>query len=142
MLTFFETKKTKHQKSHLRNLIALAKTDGFMSDSEIEYIFRVGDKMGLKYEDTQAVLEDVSVYDFVKPSNDDERFNEIFNLVQLMLVEGKIEDAEMDFCIEIARKSGVRPAIAGVLVRKITMDLMKGLNKETIKAQVKSFLLM
>ncbi|MFN6945224.1 MAG: TerB family tellurite resistance protein [Cytophagaceae bacterium] len=141
MLTLFETKKTKAQKSHLKNIINLAKADGYMSDLEIDYIFRLGEKMKFSAEEIEDLIEDSASNIFVKPSNDSERFDQLFDLVSLMLADGIIEDSEMDFCIDMAKRMGVRNSITGVLVRKIVMDQQNGIAKNEIKEQTKNFLL-
>jgi uncharacterized tellurite resistance protein B-like protein len=138
MLTIFESKKT--EKSHLRNLIALAKADGRISEGELELINKAASKLGLKQSEVNGLLEVVTEKDLSIPSNDSERFDQIFELVQLMMADGKIEDSEMDFCILIAEKMGFRKAIVGVLVRKVSVGLTEGLDKETIKEEAKNFL--
>lgn len=140
MLTIFETKKEKVQKSNLKHLVALAKADGFISDSEVDFIYKAGEKSGLKEDEVTYVLENSELIEFTSPVNDSERFEQIFNVVELMVADGQIEDEEMDFCIELALKLGVRKAIAGVLVRKITVGLINKLKKEEIKEQAGNFL--
>jgi len=138
MLTLFESKKS--QKSHLRNLIALAKADGIVSPKELELIYAAGEKLGLKKSEVAGLLEVVTFDDVTVLANDSERFDQIFELIQLMAADGAIEDAEMDFCITIAEKMGFRKAIVGVLVRKVSVGLIEGLDKEAIKEEAKNFL--
>jgi uncharacterized membrane protein YebE (DUF533 family) len=140
MLTLFETKKTKVQKSHLKNLIALAKADGIISESELEYLYLIGEKNGLKEQEVTSLINDSKNTDIVVASNDAQRFDHIFELVQMMLSDGVIEDNEMDFCIAMAEKLGFRKAIVGILVRKISLGLSTGLDKEAIKNEAESFL--
>ncbi|MFL5729786.1 MAG: TerB family tellurite resistance protein, partial [Cytophagaceae bacterium] len=135
MLTIFDTKKSKLQKSHLKNLIALAKADGKISDSEKEYIFKVAEKHGLKSAEVESMLIESSNEDVRIPSNDSERFDQIFDLVQMMLADGSIDDNEMDFCIVMAEKLGFRKAIVGILVRKISIGLTSGLDKDAIRKE-------
>lgn len=139
MVTLFENKKTKVQKSHLKNLVALAKADGSISPAELELIQKTGAKIGLKESEINAILEDAS-FQVEVPSNDSQRFDQIFELVQMMMADGEIEDAEMDFCITVAEKLGFRKAIVGVLVRKISSGLTTGLDKDAIKSESEAFL--
>jgi uncharacterized membrane protein YebE (DUF533 family) len=138
MLTLFESKKS--QKSHLRNLIALAKADGTVSANELKLIYAAGAKLGLKESEVAGLIEVVTSNDVTVLASDAERFDQVFELVQLMMADGSIEDAEMDFCISIAEKMGFRKAIVGVLVRKVSLGLTEGLDKETIKEEAKNFL--
>ncbi|MBX9850745.1 MAG: TerB family tellurite resistance protein [Cytophagaceae bacterium] len=140
MLTLFETKKNKTQKSHLKNLIALAKADGMISSEELALLHKLGAKNGLKESEVNALIEDAKEFAVEIPSNDSERFDQIFELVQVMMADGGVDDKEMDLCIEAAEKLGFRKAIVGVLVRKIGLGLTTGLEKEAIKSEVESFL--
>ena len=140
MLTIFETKKVKAQKLHLKNLVALAKADGVISDAELELIYKAGERNGLKTYEVDSLIEDTEAGDIQVPSNDADRFDQVFDLVQLMLADGSIDNEEMDFCIQIAQKLGFRKAIVGVLVRKISVSLVKGYDKSSIKEEAENFL--
>jgi uncharacterized tellurite resistance protein B-like protein len=140
MLAIFESKKSKVQKSHIKNLAALAKADGVISNTELEFIHQVGAKQGLKESEITSLIEDANSSDIELSSNDSERFEQIFDLVKMMTIDGVIEDAEMDFCIVMAEKLGFKKHIVGVIVRKISLGLTSGLDKEAIKAESKAFL--
>jgi uncharacterized membrane protein YebE (DUF533 family) len=140
MLTLFDTKKSKLQKSHLKNLINLAKADGVITDTEKDYILKAGEKHGFKLTELESMIQETSNEEIKIPANDTERFDQIFDLVQMMLADGSIDDNEMDFCIVMAEKLGFRKAIVGILVRKISIGLTTGLDKETIKKESENFL--
>src|SRR5690554_5477658 len=107
MLTLFESKKVRTEKAHMRNLIALAKADGRLSKSEVELILKFGEARGLDNMEVSSLIEETySNRDVKVPATDTERFEQIFELVQIMLADNKVEDEEVDFCIEIAEKSG------------------------------------
>ena len=140
MFEFFESKKTKSLKNHLRNLVALSSVDGNIDDSEKEILIRIGTRKGIKKSDIDKMIENPGHTNFVPATSDDERFEQIYDLVELMLADGIAEDTELHFCVEMAGKLGFRKAVVGVLIRKITLSLLEGLDKETIKQEVRSFL--
>jgi uncharacterized tellurite resistance protein B-like protein len=139
MSILFETKKTKIQKSHLKNLISLAKADGKISSAEMELIEKAAAKLGFKDTEIQSLIEDSKNTKITLPSNDSQRFDQLFELVQMMAVDGEISDEEMDFCILMAEKFGFRKAIVGILVRKISLGLTTGIDKDSIKAESEAF---
>ena len=142
IFTMFEPKSVKNRKdtSHFRQLIALAKTDGLIAESELELLYTIGARNNYKSEEIDQMLSDNSPVDFVIPSNDSDRFDQIFELVQMMLADGIVDEKEIDFCINLADKLGFRKAIVGVLVRKISMNLASGADKDRIKEEAKNFL--
>ena len=140
MFGFFENEQAKKIKGHLLNLAALAKADGHIDTREMNFILAVGKKNGLSASDVQSLVSGAKGASTDLPTNDSERFDQIFDLVDMMLADGVIDETEMDFCIMMAEKLGFRKAIVGVLVRKISQGVKDGLPRERIKVESNSFL--
>ena len=140
MFGFFENEQEKKIKGHLLNLAALAKADGHIDAREMNFILAVGKKNGMSSSDVQALISDSKDATADLPTNDSDRFDQIFDLVDMMLADGVVDDTEMDFCIMMAEKLGFRKAIVGVLVRKISQGVKDGIPRERIKEESTSFL--
>ncbi|QIX60163.1 TerB family tellurite resistance protein [Hymenobacter lutimineralis] len=140
MFGFFESEQTKKVKSHLANLAALAKADGHIDEREMNFIVAVGKKNGMRADDVRSIVASATDRAMLVPDNDSERFDQIFDLVDMMLADGVVDDHEMDFCIDMAEKLGFRKAIVGVLVRKISLGVKDGLPRDQIKEESQSFL--
>lgn len=140
MFNFFESDEVKKLKSHLTNLGALAKVDGHIDTAEMNYIITIGKKNGLKPEDVKALMANTDKVKLEIPTNDSDRFDQIYDLVEMMLADGIVDDNEMDFCIDMASKLGFRKAIVGVLVRKISMGVKDGHSRDHIKKEAQAFL--
>ena len=140
MFGFFENEQAKKIKSHLLNLAALAKADGHIDAREMNFILAVGKKNGISTSEVQALVSGSKGATNDLPTTDSERFDQIFDLVDMMLADGIVDETEMDFCIMMAEKLGFRKAIVGVLVRKISQGVKDGLPRERIKEESTSFL--
>ena len=140
MFGIFESEDVKKVKNHLANLSSLAKIDGHVDSTELNFIVALGKKHGLKPEEIKSIVASASQLKYELPQNDNERFDQIFDLVEMMLADGIVDDNEMDFCIDMATRLGFRKAIVGVLVRKITMGVKDGLSREAIKKDSQAFL--
>ena len=141
MFGFFENEQTKKIKDHLLNLAALAKADGHIDAREMNFIIAVGKKNGINSTEVQSLVSgSKGIENNDLPTNDSERFDQIFDLVDMMLADGVVDETEMDFCIMMAEKLGFRKAIVGVLVRKISQGVKDGLPRERIKEESNSFL--
>ena len=141
MFGFFENEQAKKIKSHLLNLAALAKADGHIDAREMNFIIAVGKKNGINSTEVQSLVSgSKGIENSDLPTNDSERFDQIFDLVDMMLADGVVDETEMDFCIMMAEKLGFRKAIVGVLVRKISQGVKDGLPRERIKEESNSFL--
>jgi uncharacterized membrane protein YebE (DUF533 family) len=140
MFNFFESEQTKRVKNHITNLGALARVDGHLDATELNYIIAVGQKNGLRPDDVKALIANGDKVQVHLPDNDSERFDQIYDLVEMMLADGIVDDNEMEFCMMMASKLGFRKAIVGVLVRKISMGVKDGFSREQIKNESQAFL--
>lgn len=140
MFSLFESKKDKKFKQHLRNLVFLAKVDGKLNEVERDLIFRIGLKYGLKDYFIAELIEEIPDFDFRLPASDYERFDQIYDLVQLMVSDGIVDDHELDFCVDMAERLGFRKAVVGVLVRKISQGVSNGQNRDLIRKEAEAFL--
>ncbi|TPE44298.1 TerB family tellurite resistance protein [Pontibacter mangrovi] len=139
MFGFFESEETKRLKSHITNLGALAKVDGHLDPSEMKFIIAIGQKHGLKPDEVRSLLSDAKTRPPQLPTNDSERFDQIYDLVEMMLADGIVDESEMDFCINMAAKLGFKKSIVGVLVRKISVGVKDGLTRDNIKREAQAF---
>lgn len=140
MFSFFESEETKKLKSHLTNLGALAKIDGHLDPSEINFIVSIGTRHGMKPKEVKSLLAGADKVVPQLPTNDSERFDQIYDLVEMMLADGIVDENEMDFCISMAVRLGFKKAVVGVLVRKISVGVKDGLTREQIKQDAQAFL--
>jgi hypothetical protein len=122
MFGFFENEQAKKIKGHLCNLAALAKADGNVDDREMNFIITVGKKNGVSATDVRKLVAGQTNCLSDLPGNDSERFDQIFDLV------------------DMAEKLGFRKAIVGVLVRKISQGVKDAVPRERIKEESLSFL--
>ncbi|WP_187261972.1 tellurite resistance TerB family protein [Pontibacter beigongshangensis] len=139
MFGFFESDETKRLKSHIKNLGALAKVDGHVDPDEMNYIVAIGTRHGLKAHDVKQILSNLDRIEVKPPANDTERFDQIYDLVEMMLADGIIDEKEMEFCTSMALKLGFRKSIVGVLVRKISIGVKDGMPREMIREEAQAF---
>ncbi|QCR21185.1 TerB family tellurite resistance protein [Pontibacter sp. SGAir0037] len=138
MFGFFESEETKKVKSHITNLGALAKADGHVDPNEISFIISIGQKHGMSESEVRALLSDSTHVNPQVPSNDLERFDQIYDLVEMMLADGIVDESEMKFCIHMASRLGYSKSIVGVLVNKISMGVKDGYTREFIRQEAQS----
>ena len=140
VFSFFESSEKKYIKSHLRHLVRLASSDGAVSKEEEHMIKTIAKANGLSASEVKSILENPTAVDLALPDNNEDRFNQMFDLVQMMMADGVVTDAEMDFCGELANRLGFRKVIVGVLVAKIERGIKEGLSKDQIRAEAEAFI--
>lgn len=140
MFGFFESEEIKRLKSHITNLGALAKIDGHLDPAEMQFIVAIGRKNGMRPNEVRELLTNASKVEPQLPNNDSDRFDQIYDLVEMMLADGIVDETEMDFCISMAARLGFKETIVGVLVRKISTGVKDGQSREHIRLEAQSFL--
>ena len=140
MFGFFENEQAKKIKGHLCNLAALAKADGHVDDREMSFIITVGKKNGVSASEVRKLVNGNAADVSDLPSTDSERFDQIFDLVDMMLADGIVDQTELKFCVTMAEKLGFRQAVVEVLVGKISQGVKDAVPRERIKSESLSFL--
>lgn len=140
MFGFFENEQTRKVKSHIMNLVALAKADGHLDEREMSFIVAVGCKNGMRSDEVRTLVGNTSAIHPVLPDNDSERFDQIFDLVDMMLADGVVDDTEMNFCVDMAEKLGFRKEVVTLLVHRISQGVKDGFPREQIKEDAEAVL--
>ena len=81
------------------------------------------------------IIDDASQIDISVPDNEEDQFEYLFNVVQMMMIDGKLYQKELDYCIQVAIKLGFKKIIVTVLIRAIEDGLKLGLDADSIKRE-------
>ena len=111
-----------------------------MHKDELKFIYKIGKQNGLSRKTIEKIVENPTSVDIVMPATREAKFDQIFDLAQMMLKDGEVNDAETEFCMELANRLGFRKVIVGVLVSKIERGIKEGLDREQIKAESLPFI--
>lgn len=116
MRGFFEHQYLSFKKSHVRNLIALAKADGTFHEKEEALIYKLGKKYGLKDKHIKGMIESEDKFDLIVPDNHEDKMDELFDLMQIVYADGVVEDDEVRFCEDIVAKFSFKKEIVPWLI--------------------------
>lgn len=116
MRGYFEHEYLKFKKSHLSNLIALAKVDGEFQEAEEKLIYKIGHKYKLKNWQIEEMILDEKMPDIHIPSNHQQKMEQLYDLIRMMYADNVVAHNEIVFCQKIATKFGYKPQIIDWLV--------------------------
>ena len=71
--------------------------------------------------------------------SDDEKYEYLYNIVQLMKIDGKVYKSEIVFCQEMAERLGYKKKVISELSSYIYSDPSITTNRDALKAKVKRF---
>lgn len=116
MIGFFEHQYLSYKKKHLRNLVALANADGHLHEKERALIYRLGDKYGLKERQVTRILENDKEQELYVPEKDNEKMDQLFDLLQMVYADGIVDDNEVVFCKDVVHKFGYKETLVDKLI--------------------------
>jgi hypothetical protein len=74
------------------------------------------------------------------PENKDEKINLLIDCLVLLNVDEQVSEEELDYVTNFALRLGFKSEIAGIMVRKMAMELKYGKSREQIKDKIIPFL--
>ena len=89
---------------HFKNLVAVAVADGILDDEEREFLEDRADELGLPANEVQEIIENADKLEFIVPDNEDDREEQLADIVFMSMVDGSIEDKEYELCLNVANR--------------------------------------
>jgi len=93
-------------KAHLSHLIQIAMADGKMDSSEKEMLYKIGRRLGITAYEINMLIESVKNSAFIPPYELSKKFEQMYELIKMLLLDGSIDNREMRLASTIAFKYG------------------------------------
>lgn len=126
-------------KSHMRNLIEMAAADGGLADEEQRLLQYAAVRNNISEAELKEIQSDVSKIRFDVPSNEEDRFTQLYDLVHMMSVDKNIHGEELRLCEIFAIKFGYRKEVVREMIEMIRQNIEKWIGpKETMQMVLKT----
>jgi uncharacterized tellurite resistance protein B-like protein len=124
----------------LKLLVNLARIDGEVDEKENSYIVNIAKANGVAEKEASELL--ANSHEIIIPENftEEQRFESIFNLVQLMKIDEKLFQNEIRYCSKVASKLGYDQGIMFELMLNVKNIMMDKQEVETLKQQTRKYL--
>jgi uncharacterized tellurite resistance protein B-like protein len=109
-------------KEQLNVLINLAASDRNVGEKESKVIHLIGKANGLTKEEIDEMLKKPSTIGDLSTFTEDQKFENLYHLIQLMKSDGQVFKSEIAFCEQIAEKLGYKKAVVAELSSRIYSD--------------------
>jgi len=116
MIGFFEHQYLSYKKSHIKNLLALAKVDGTIHPEEEALLYRIGKKYGLKDRQVKQLVEMEEKFEVVVPDNHHDKMNLLYDLILMVYADGVVDQHEIEFCEEAVERFGMKKGLVAWLI--------------------------
>ncbi len=123
----------------LRLLINLARIDGEVAEKERKYIANIGLANGIPMENITPLFD--QNHELIVPAglSQDERFDYIFSLIQLMKIDERLYKEEIRYCSKVASKLGYDEAVMFELMLHVR-EVMEANELNTLKKLTEKYL--
>lgn len=127
-------------RTHLNLLVQLAKVDGVVVQDEIDLIKQIGEANGMSSNEISSCFEDPNLVENLDHLSDDEKYEYIYNIVQLMKIDGRLYKEEISFCAKMVSRLGYDEEVLLELMLKIYSDPEISADKPSLKATIQQYL--
>jgi hypothetical protein len=127
-------------RTHLNILAQLARIDGVVVQEEIDLIKEIGRANGMSSDDISASFEDPNLIENLDLLSDDEKYDYVYSIVQLMKIDGRLYKEELNFCAKLVARLGYEEGVMLELLLKIYSDSHISTDRQSLKASVQQYL--
>lgn len=127
-------------RTHLNLMVQLARVDGVVVQDEIDLIKQIGEANGMSSDEISACFEDPSLIENLDHLTDDEKYEYLYNIVQLMKIDGRLYKEEIRFCAKLVSNLGYDEEVLLELMLKIYSDPNISADKVTLKSTIQQYL--
>ncbi len=103
-------------------LVHISKADKFVDEAESKMIHRIGKAGGLSQQEVENIIDNPKKIANLRNLPSDEKFNYLYNTIQLMKVDKRVHQKEIAFCEVLAMNLGYKPGVVGELSQYIFSD--------------------
>lgn len=121
-------------------MVQLAKIDGVVVQDEIDLIKKIGKANGMSSEEISECFEDPTLIEDLDHLTSDEKYDYIYNIVQLMKIDGRLYKEEIRFCAKVISKLGYQEDVLRELILKIYSDENISTDKSSLKETIQQYL--
>ncbi|MBS1950906.1 MAG: hypothetical protein OJF59_003296 [Cytophagales bacterium] len=116
---FFEHQYLSYKKNHIKNLLALAKADGFVHEKEQLMLYKIGKRYGLKERQVKELMDSNEKFTINVPDNFHDQMNVLYDLMLMVWADGVVEKKEIAFCEALVKKFGLKKDIVKWLLHEV-----------------------
>ena len=128
----FDHQLKKQNKGFFVHLVKIAMADGIIWQAELEFLHRMGRKLGFTEPEIKTLIDNAARQDYDPPYELSKRFEQLYDIVSMTLADGIIDDQEMRLASGFAEKSGFKESEIPALLIMIMRGIKEGRDEEDL----------
>jgi uncharacterized membrane protein YebE (DUF533 family) len=126
-------------KAQLSTLIELAKIDGEFDGQEKLHILMLGRANGLSEIEIKDIVKNPVPMPDVNLLSSDDKFDYLFNIIQLMKIDQEVYKSEIHHCEKLAEKLGFKTKVVSAISSQVYSDPSISADIDALKKAVKKY---
>ena len=127
-------------KEQLNILVNLASSDNMVAEKELRLIKMIGVANRVPNEEIEEIIQNPQPIGDLSHLTDDQKFENLYHVVQLMKADGQVFKSEIAFCEDIADRLGYKKGVIGELSSRIFSDPSITTDSSHIKDKAQKYL--
>jgi uncharacterized tellurite resistance protein B-like protein len=128
----FESGEQASLKGQFHNLVMLMRVDGKVDENESKLLARMARRLSLTDEQVKEIMDDEGSYPSTPPVSKEERNERFFRLVEMVMVDGVINDSEVHLVEKYGVELGVPADKIDALFLQVVDLIREGKSKDEI----------
>ena len=109
-------------KEQLNIIINLAASDSAVAEKEAKLIHMIAKANGIPKDEVDEMLKKPKPIGNLDTLTEDQKFENLYHLIQLMKSDGQVFRSEIHFCEQVAEKLGYKKGVVAELSSRIYSD--------------------
>jgi len=131
--------------NHLKALIQLSFIDGKFDAPEKDYVLSIAEANGIKEEEIDLLIKDIVEKKEIQEVNyqgllDEERIDYLYDIIQLMKIDGEVYLSEIKYCESVAEKLGFDKGVVIDISSRVYSDPNIKADKDLIASEALKYL--
>jgi uncharacterized tellurite resistance protein B-like protein len=110
-------------KSHIKNLCEVALADKSFTGAEEQLLYGIAERVGISRKEIEKIKANPQDISFEIPTDHFEKFQQMYDLVHMMIVDKAVDREEWKLCEVFARKFGYRDEVVEEMVDTIKSNI-------------------
>lgn len=127
------------KKAELNVLINLAASDKNVAERESKLIQAIAKANGISKEEVDNMMNNPKPITNINSLTQDEKFEHLYYLIQLMKMDGQVFRSEIVFCEQIAGKLGYKKGVVAEISQHVYSDPSITADRDMIKQKADKF---
>jgi len=132
LLNIFENPEKKQNKDYFAHLVNIALADSVITPEERKLLDRIGNKLGFSDQEIDHIIEKEIKSDYIPPYELSKRFEQVYDIVKMILADDEVTETEMHLAKRFALKSDFQESDISSLLNLLIEGIKEGKDEEDL----------